>query len=51
MNAFSSIINYCAMAIVQLRYKFDFEQDELTSDKVCSYDAVFKEAFDYGVKS
>ena len=35
------------MAVVQLRYKFDFEQDELTSEKALEwYDAVFKEAFE-----
>ena len=44
---FPSIVNYCAMAVVQLRYKFDFEQDELTSEKALEwYDAVFKEAFE-----
>ena len=46
-DAFSSIVNYCAMAVVQLRYKFDFEQDELTSEKALEwYDVVFKEAFE-----
>ena len=35
------------MAVVQLRYKFDFEQDELTSEKALEwYDTVFKEAFE-----
>ena len=35
------------MAVVQLRYKFDFEQDELTSEKALEwYDAVCKEAFE-----
>ena len=41
-DAFSSIVNYCVA--VQLRYKFDFEQDELVGH--WNGDAVFKEAFE-----
>ena len=35
------------MAVVQLRYKFDFEENELTRENALEwYDAVFKEAFE-----
>ena len=46
-DAFSSIVNYCAMAVVQLRHKFDFEEEDLSSDQALEwYDTIFKEAFE-----
>lgn len=46
-DAFSSIVNYCAMAVVQLRYKFDFDEEDLSSDQALEwYDTIFKEAFE-----
>ena len=46
-DAFSSIVNYCAMAVVQLRHKFDFEEEDLSSDQALEwYDSIFKEAFE-----
>tara|TARA_B100000963_G_C22601605_1_gene660497 strand:- start:1276 stop:1821 length:546 start_codon:yes stop_codon:yes gene_type:complete len=46
-DAFSSIVNYCVMAVIQLRHDFDFEDGELMSDTALKwYDEVFKEAFE-----
>ena len=46
-DAFSSIVNYCIMAVIQLRNDFDFDDLELKCDQVLDwYDEVFKEAFE-----
>ena len=35
------------MAVVQLRHKFDFEEEDLSSDQALEwYDSIFKEAFE-----
>ena len=46
-DAFSSIVNYCIMAVIQLRNDFDFDDLELKGDQALDwYDEVFKEAFE-----
>lgn len=46
-DAFTSIVNYCVMAVVQLRHEFDVNDTELTSDLAIGwYDEVFQEAFE-----
>ena len=45
-DAFSSIVNYCVMAVVQLRHHYDINEGELKEEQaVVWYDEVFKEAF------
>ena len=46
-DAFSSVVNYCVMAIIQGRHKFDMQEDELSADLATEwYDGVRKEAFE-----
>jgi len=46
-DAFSSIINYCVMAVVQLRHEYEIEDSELTNETAVEwYDEVFNEAFE-----
>ena len=44
-DAFSSIVNYCTMAVIQGRYEFDLYAEELSATLATEwYDAVSKEA-------
>ena len=44
-DAFSSIVNYCIMAVIQGRYEFDLHAEELSATLATEwYDAVSKEA-------
>jgi hypothetical protein len=44
-DAFSSIVNYCTMAVIQGRYEFDLYAEELSATQATEwYDAVFREA-------
>ena len=44
-DAFSSIVNYCTMAVIQGRYDFDLYAEELSATQATEwYDAVFREA-------
>ena len=46
-DAFSAMVNYCVMAIIQGRYKFNLNEDDLTAELATEwYDLVRKEAFD-----
>lgn len=46
-DAFSSIINYCVMAVVQLRHEYEIDDSELTNETAVEwYDEVFNEAFE-----
>ena len=46
-DAFSAMVNYCVMAIIQGRYKFNLHEDDLTAELATEwYDLVRKEAFD-----
>jgi len=45
-DAFSAMVNYCIMAIIQGRYKFNLHDDDLTAELATEwYDLVRKEAF------
>jgi hypothetical protein len=45
-DAFSAMVNYCVMAIIQGRYKFNLHDDDLTAELATEwYDLVRKEAF------
>ena len=45
-DAFSAMVNYCVMAIIQGRYKFNLHDDDLTAEIATEwYDLVRKEAF------
>jgi hypothetical protein len=45
-DAFSAMVNYCVMAIIQGRYKFNLHDDVLTAELATEwYDLVRKEAF------
>jgi hypothetical protein len=46
-DAFSAMVNYCVMAIIQGRYKFNLHEDDLTAELATEwYDLVRQEAFD-----
>ena len=46
-DAFTSIVNYCVMAIIQGRFKFDIQQEELSAEKAIEwYDTIRNEAFE-----
>lgn len=46
-DAFSSVVNYCVMAIIQGRHEYDMSTDELSAEQATIwYDGIFKEAFD-----
>jgi hypothetical protein len=46
-DAFSSMVNYCVMAIIQGRHKFDLHEEELSAAQATDwYDEVCNEAFD-----
>tara|TARA_B100001287_G_scaffold225876_1_gene195482 strand:- start:7256 stop:7801 length:546 start_codon:yes stop_codon:yes gene_type:complete len=45
-DAFSSVVNYCVMAIIQSRYAFNLNEEELSADQATEwYDQVRNEAF------
>ena len=45
-DAFSAMVNYCVMAIIQGRYKFNLHEEDLTAELATEwYDLVRKEAF------
>ena len=45
-DAFSAMVNYCVMAIIQGRYKFNLHDDDLTAELATEwYELVRKEAF------
>ena len=46
-DAFSSMVNYCVMAIIQGRHEFDLHEEELSAAQAAVwYDEVRNEAFD-----
>jgi hypothetical protein len=46
-DAFSAMVNYCVMAIIQGRYKFNLHEEDLTAELATEwYDLVRQEAFD-----
>lgn len=46
-DAFTSIVNYCVMAIIQGRFKFDIQQEELSAEIAIEwYDTIRNEAFE-----
>jgi len=45
-DAFMAIVNYCIMAIIQLREKRDFNASLTSDEAISKYDACAKEAFD-----
>jgi len=46
-DAFSAIVNYCVIAVIQLRNDFKFSDAELKGEQACIwYDEVFNEAFE-----
>lgn len=45
-DAFSAMVNYCVMAIIQGRYKFNLHEEDLTAELATEwYDLVRQEAF------
>ena len=46
-DAFTSIVNYCIMAVMQLKHGYDINEENLSGEQAVEwYDEVFKEAFE-----